>query len=70
MSERLPSEHGLTLRQIDGVRGDVYELLDELHLLRELVVRLPTRRQVAALVLLGTLTGCALTAALLLMLLH
>jgi hypothetical protein len=53
-------EHHLTLRQVDLVRSDFYAISDDLDFLKAQLARLPTRKEVARLFLLATLTTAAL----------
>ena len=57
---RMLDEHHLTLRQIDLARSDFYAISDDLDLLKAQLARLRTRKEVARLFLLATLTTAAL----------
>ena len=53
-----------TLRQVDALREDYAQVLEELDLVEELLVRLPTRREQAFTplrIMLGTAVSSALT---------
>jgi hypothetical protein len=47
MPNDLGPEHRLTLRQADQAREDFAQILDELDFVKELLARLPTRRDQA-----------------------
>jgi hypothetical protein len=60
MSER--AHVRLTLRQIDGARGDLYAISDEIAALKLQIARLPSRAYVSRLALMATATVWALIA--------
>jgi hypothetical protein len=57
------SSERLTLRQADQARADLYAIHDELDIIHEQLARLPTRRDLARVALIGVLAGAALTVA-------
>jgi len=48
------------LRQIDQARGDLYAIGDDLEFIKSQLARVPTRKEVAQIALLVTLTTAAL----------
>jgi hypothetical protein len=56
----MPDERPFTLRQIDQARGDLYGISDDLEFIKTQLARLPTRKELARLALLATLTTAAL----------
>ena len=48
------------MRQIDQARGDLYGIADDLEFIKGQLPRLPTRKELAGLTLLATLTTAAL----------
>jgi hypothetical protein len=50
----MSDEYSLTLRQIDGVRGDLYGLQDEFECLKAQLARLPTRAYFCRTLLMAT----------------
>jgi hypothetical protein len=59
----MPDEHHLTLRQADQERSDFYAIGVELEIVKAQLARLPTRKELAGLTLLATLTTAALVLA-------
>ena len=59
----MPDERPLTLRQIDQARGDLYGIADDLEFIKTQLARLPTRKEMAQIALLVTLTTAALVLA-------
>jgi hypothetical protein len=57
------SSDRLTLRQADAARADLYAIHDELDFIKVQLARLPTRRDMARVALIGVLAGAALTVA-------
>ena len=53
-------EHSFTLRQVHPARGDAYAIADEVEFLKLQLARVPTRMEMARLVLLATFTTAAL----------
>jgi hypothetical protein len=56
----MPDERPFTLRQVDQARGDLYAIADDLEFIKEQLARVPTRKKLAQLTLLATLTASAL----------
>jgi hypothetical protein len=56
-------EYSFTLRRIDQTRGDLDAIADEVEFLRAQLAQMPTRMDMARLVLLATLTTSALVLA-------
>ena len=56
-------ERPFTLRQIDQARGDLYAIGDDLEFIKSQLARVPTRKEVAQIALLVTLTTAALVLA-------
>jgi hypothetical protein len=56
----MPDEYQLTLRQADQSRADFAEISDDLDFIKAQLARLPTRVEVARLVLLAALATGAL----------
>ena len=59
----MPDEHTLSLHQADGARRDFAAIAGELEFITEQLARLPTRKELARLTLLATLTSAALVSA-------
>ena len=53
----MPDEDQLSLRQADQIRGDLYDIQDELDLIKLQLARLPTRNEVWRAAMLGMLGG-------------
>ena len=43
----MADDYPLTLRQIDGARGDLYAVADEIETVKMMLARVPTRRDLA-----------------------
>ena len=56
----MPDGYLLTLRQADQARADFAEITDDLAFIKAQLALIPTRKEVARLVLLGTLATAAL----------
>ena len=56
-------EHSFPLRQAHPARADVYVIADDVEFLKAQLARVPTRMEMARLVLLATLTTAALVLA-------
>jgi hypothetical protein len=59
----MPDDNQLTLRQIDGARGDLYTIADEIEALKLQIAGLPSRAYVSRLALMATATVWALISA-------
>jgi hypothetical protein len=59
----MPDEYPLTLRQADQARADFAAIADDLDFVKAQLARIPTRKEIAWLVLLGTLAIAALVLA-------
>jgi hypothetical protein len=57
---RMTDENTLTLRQIDGARGDLYAISEEIEVLKVQLARLPSRAYVSRTVLMATASIWAL----------
>jgi len=53
-------EYPLTLRQIDGARGDIYAIADELETVKMMLARLPSRAYLSRTILMATASIWAL----------
>ena len=62
-NERMAGEHTFTLRQIDGARGDLYAISEEIEVLKMQLARLPSRAYVSRTVLMATASIWALIGA-------
>jgi hypothetical protein len=60
---RMPDEHSLTLQQIGQARGDLYAIESDIHVVMSQLARLPTRKDMARIALLASLTTAALVLA-------
>ena len=58
-----PTQDRFTLRQADAARADLYAIHDELDFIKVQLARLPTRRDMARVALIGVLAGAAPTVA-------
>lgn len=56
----MPDEYPLTLRQSDQARADFAAITDDLDSIKAQLARIPTRQELARLVLLGALATAAL----------
>ena len=56
-------EHSFPLRQVRPARADVYVIAHDIEFLKAQLARVPTRMEIARLVLLATLTTAALVLA-------
>jgi hypothetical protein len=56
-------ERSFTLRKIDQARGDIYAVADDLDFIKNQLERMPTRKELARMALLATLTAAALVIA-------
>jgi len=56
----MTDENTLTLRQIDGARGDLYAISEEIEVLKVQLARLPSRAYVSRTVLMATASIWAL----------
>jgi hypothetical protein len=56
----MPDARPFTLRQIDQARGGLYAIGDDLEFIKSQLARVPTRKEVAQIALLVTLTTAAL----------
>jgi hypothetical protein len=56
-------EHPLTPRQVHQARGDLYAIANEVEFLKVQIAGVPTRLEMARLILLATLTTAALVLA-------
>jgi len=56
-------EHSFSLRQVHPARADVHAIADDVEFLKAQLARVPTRIEMARLVLLATLTTAALVLA-------
>jgi hypothetical protein len=66
----MADEYNLTLRQIDGARGDLYAIADELETVKLMLARLPSRAYVSRIVLMATASIWALLGAAMLLLMR
>jgi hypothetical protein len=62
-SELMPDKYSLTLRQIDGARGDLYAIQDELETVKLQLARIPTRAYFCKTLLMATASIWALMGA-------
>ena len=56
----MPDEHPLTLRQVDGARADFAIIEEHLEFLAGQLARMPTRKELRRVGLLGMLSGAFL----------
>jgi hypothetical protein len=66
----MADEYNLTLQQIDGARGDLYAIADELETVKLRLRRLPTRAYVSRTVFMATASLWALLGAVALLLMR
>jgi hypothetical protein len=59
----MPGEDPLSVYQANQRRGDLYAIADDLDFIKDQLARLPTRKELARLTLLATLTTAALVLA-------
>ena len=56
----MPDEYPLTLRQADQARADFAAITDDLDFIKAQLAQIPTRKEIAQLVLIGTLATAGL----------
>jgi hypothetical protein len=56
-------DHSFTLRQVDLARADFAAIADDLDFLKAQLARIPTRKEIARIALISTLTTAALVLA-------